>query len=114
MAFATRLYTTALSRTADGEGVYYWAYRMANYECTGTEAAYGFFFSDELVNQNISDSEFITRMYRTFFNREPDQAGYNYWYGVLEMSHDRVGVFYAIAGCEEFAVLCTSAGIYVK
>ncbi len=110
IAFATRLYTTCLCRPADLGGVKYWSTELANMRKSGTEVAYGFFFSKEMMNKKISDAEFINRLYATFMNRNPDQGGFNYWMAQLKKS-DRKTVFYQFAACKEFADICTSLGI---
>jgi len=109
--FATRLYSVALNRTPDPVGLSYWTERLANKTVTGTEAAYGFFFSTEFVNSNLSNTEYILRLYRTFLGREPDSQGYAYWEGKLASGSSRLDVFYGFANSVEFAGICAAAGI---
>lgn len=108
--FATRLYTTCLQRDADPVGLDYWAKELANMRKSGTDVAFGFFFSQELTNKNIDDNDFITRLYRTFMGREPDDAGFSFWQTELANS-DRKTIFYRFAACGEFANICSDAGI---
>ncbi len=109
--FATRLYSVALSRTPDEAGLSYWTERLANRQVTGTQAAYGFFFSNEFINANLSNDEYVTRLYRTFLGREPDAQGYAYWSGRLASGTSRRDVFYGFANSVEFARICAYAGI---
>lgn len=112
--FAKRLYTTCLGRNADGEGVKYWSVEIANMRLSGSNAAYGFFFSDEFKSLDLDDKEFVTRLYLTFMNREPDDEGLNYWVGELdELDGDktREDVFEGFANAPEFANICAEAGI---
>ena len=109
--FATRLYTTCLGREADQAGLMAWARQLANQRDTGTGAARGFFFSSEFTNQNIDNGEYVTRLYRTFMGREPDQAGYDAWVGQLDCGVSREEVFDGFAGSNEFAGICASYGI---
>ena len=109
--FASRLYTVALSRTPDQTGLDYWTNRLANREITGTQAAYGFFFSDEFARSNVSNQEYVVRLYRTFLGRDPDAAGFNYWLTYMADGATRREVFYGFSGSAEFAGICAYAGI---
>ena len=109
--FATRLYTTCLGRNADQAGLMAWARQLANQRDTGTGAARGFFFSNEFTGQNVTNGEFVTRLYRTFMNREPDQAGYDAWVAQLDGGVSREEVFNGFSESIEFARICASYGI---
>ncbi|MBO4637201.1 MAG: DUF4214 domain-containing protein, partial [Clostridiales bacterium] len=109
--FATRLYTTCLGRNADQAGLMAWARQLANQRDTGTGAARGFFFSSEFTGQNLSNGEYVTRLYRTFMNREPDQAGYDAWVSQLDSGVGREEVFDGFAQSIEFARICAQYGI---
>ena len=41
--------------------------------------AYTFFNSQEYIDRNRDDTEFVTDLYNTFFNRAPDSGGLAYW-----------------------------------
>ncbi len=83
--FIARLYTKMLGRKFDEDGLEYWCKKYLTKENTIEEiASHGFLHSDELTNLNLSDTEFVTRMYETFLNREPEEAGLNDWVGRLE------------------------------
>ena len=109
--FATRLYTTCLGRSADQAGLTAWARQLANQRDTGTGAAHGFFFSSEFTGQNVSNGEFVRRLYLTFMDREPDQAGYDAWVAQLDGGTGREEVFRGFADSIEFARICASYGI---
>ena len=109
--FATRLYTTCLGRSADQAGLMAWARQLANQRDTGTGAAHGFFFSSEFTGQNVSNGEFVRRLYLTFMDREPDQAGYDAWVAQLDGGTGREEVFRGFADSIEFARICASYGI---
>ena len=111
IGFATRLYTTCLGRKADENGLMDWATKLANMKISGTEAAYGFFFSKEFKDKNLSDEEFIKRLYKTFMDRDPDSAGFNDWKGRLANGASREDVFYGFANSTEFGNICASYGI---
>ena len=109
--FASRLYSVALSRTPDQAGLDYWTARLANREITGTQAAYGFFFSAEFTNAHLSNEQYIQRLYQTFLGRDPEPAGYNYWLTRMADGASRTEVFYGFSGSAEFAGICAYAGI---
>ncbi|MCQ2532821.1 MAG: DUF4214 domain-containing protein, partial [Saccharofermentans sp.] len=112
VAFATRLYSTCLGRTPEKKGVADWSSFLANRKVTGTEAAYGFFFSSEFLSHNYGNEEYVDRLYRTFMGREADPDGKALWLGLLESGEwSREDVFYGFAGSEEFGKICSSYGI---
>ena len=112
IGFATRLYTTCLKRDFDPEGLDFWAKELANLRRTGSEAAKGFFFSDEINKSGISDSEFLTRLYKTLMNREPEKEGFDYWLGQMKSgAMSRESVFDGFAASEEWVGICADYGI---
>lgn len=111
IAFATRLYTTCLKRTPDQNGLMAWARQLANHADTGTNAAHGFFFSDEMNNSPVSNEEFVTRLYLTFMDREPDAAGFDAWVSQLYAGVSREEVFQGFAQSNEFGEICSRYGI---
>ena len=109
--FCTRLYTTCLNRSADQNGLMAWARQLANQRDTGSGAARGFFFSTEFTGQNVSNGEYVTRLYRTFMGREPDTDGFNAWVAQLDEGVSREVVFEGFAQSPEFTRICASYGI---
>ncbi|MBO7450381.1 MAG: DUF4214 domain-containing protein [Clostridiales bacterium] len=106
-AFATRLYTECLGRAPEQEGLDYWSLGLTNQELTGTQAARAFFYCDEFLSFNLSNEEYLTRLYKTFMGREPDTEGYEYWLDVLiygGASKDEI--FDYFASCQEFTQIC--------
>ena len=111
IAFARRLYETCLGRKADEAGLMDWAKKLANMQITGTKAAEGFFFSSEFIGHNFDNDEYITRLYRTFMGREPDQGGFDYWMSRFDQGASRMDVFNGFAQSKEFGEICASYGI---
>lgn len=105
--FIARLYTKMLGRKYEEEGLEYWCREYL----TGKQnieqiAANGFLYSQELANQKLSDEEFVTRMYQTFLNREPDEAGFKDWVGRLERGEEtRDSLVYGFTRSQEFGNL---------
>lgn len=110
-AFVTRLYSTCLGREGDAWGMNDWSTQLANMQISGSSCAWGFFFSDEFKNLNLDDAEYITRLYRTFMNREPDPAGFTDWATRLQNGATRQDVFDGFTGSQEWAGICADYGI---
>lgn len=110
-AFVARLYSTCLGRNPDPDGLTDWSSQLAAKKITGTEVAHGFFFSPEFLDAHYSDSEYVTRLYRTFLNRAPDTDGFNDWVGRLADGTSREDVFMGFANSVEFGLLCQDYGI---
>ena len=110
-SFVNRLYSLVLGRKADPTGFSEWVKQLANRQISGSTAAFGFFFSTELQNRNLSDQEFVTLLYSVFFDRKPDDGGLKNWLSALENGASRKYVFSGFANSQEWKNLCTSYGI---
>lgn len=110
-AFVNRLYTLCLGRQADDAGMADWKNSLVTKRKSGAAVAYGFFFSKELVNRNLSDADFIELLYKVMMNRPSDAAGKADWLGRLAAGATREGVFKGFAESKEFGDVCNSYGI---
>lgn len=108
--FTDRLYKIALGRPGDPIGVTAWSIVLIKNQGTGSDVARGFFFSDEFVKQNVSDKEFITRLYGVFLNRQPDAQGLADWTKFLNQT-DREKTFDAFTSNAEWKAVCEKYGI---
>ena len=63
------------------------------------------------MSRGLSNEEFVVYMYKVFFDREADEAGFNLWFGVLNNGGSYEEVFNGFTGSPEFANLCASYGI---
>ena len=105
--FATRLYTVVLGRTPDPVGLEYWGNRLRTRNISFADCARGFLFSQEFLAKNVSDTEYVTVLYRTFLDREPESAGLDYWTGRLASgSVNRDTVIEGFSNSAEFGELC--------
>jgi len=109
--FVERLYSVALNRASDPAGKADWVSRIKSGKLSGADAARGFFLSQEFINSNLSDDEFLTRLYRTFFDREPDAGGFNNWKNTLAGGASRESVLNGFINSTEWANLCLTFGI---
>ena len=109
--FVGRLYRLCLGRTPDGSGSEYWSSQLQNHVISGTNCAYGFFFSREFINGNYSNNEYVVRLYRVMLGREPDAPGLANWVSALNRGVSRQDVFYGFAHSAEFTRICAEYGI---
>lgn len=110
--FVARLYTKALDRAYDEDGLDEWCNRINNKTWTVDDAAtIGFFFSQEYLNKKATDSEYVKTLYRTFFDREYDQAGYEDWMSKLKKGTSRQDVLKGFSQSTEFSNLKKSFGL---
>jgi hypothetical protein len=110
-AFVARFYQECLDRSPDNGGLNGWADKLASGAKTGANVAYGFVFSDEFKQKNVSNEEYITILYRVCFNREPDIGGYNCWLDHLNNGKSRKWVLARFIKSKEFKNLCAAYGI---
>ena len=111
IAFAERLYTKCLGRDAETEGLNFWSLGLTNLELTGSEAAHEFFFSKEFNDHNFDNKELLTRMYRTFMGREPDDDGMNFWLDSMKNGMTKEQVFDNFVNSAEFTQICKDYAI---
>ena len=105
--FATRLYTVVLGRDPDPSGLNDWSNRLRTRQISFADCARGFLFSPEFVSKNVNDAEYISVLYRTFLDREPDGDGLSYWTGRLASgSVNRSSIVEGFSNSSEFAELC--------
>lgn len=88
---AFRLYQAAFNRTPDLGGLGYWI-SMLDSGLTLDQAALHFLASDEfkqMYGSNTSATAYVNALYSNVLHRTPDQAGYDYWLGVLRTEADK-------------------------
>lgn len=73
--FVERLYQDILGRKADASGLQAWTDVLRSGSEQGAKVAQGFIDSIEFKNRSLSDKEYLTILYHTFFNRQPDASG---------------------------------------
>lgn len=110
-------YTSILGRTPDADGLAYWLGLIAERQTQGEDAkpvfrnmANFFFNSVEYLGNNTSDTQFITDLYRTFFQREPDQGGMDFWRGQLTVGTLRDKVMAGFLYSPEFTAFMEGLG----
>lgn len=109
--FVARLYNVALDRDYDINGYNDWCTKLVTGEMNGADVAFGFLFSDEFINKNYSNEEYVNILYSVFFDRGADQQGFNDWVGQLNNGVSRQSVLSGFINSTEWANVCISFGI---
>lgn len=109
--FVTRLYEQCLNREPDNVGLDYWVNRLNTNVSSGADIAQNFIFSPEFVSRNVANDQFLDIMYTTFFNRQADASGKDYWLNKLNNGYSRFVVLAFFANSSEFTNVCTSYNI---
>ncbi|MCR4648361.1 MAG: DUF4214 domain-containing protein [Lachnospiraceae bacterium] len=109
--FVSRFYVYILGRDGEEAGIADWTHRLLYREATGCQVAQGFVFSPEFVNKNVSDSVFVQRLYKAFFDRGYDLEGYNHWMEMIAQGYTREQILAGFVNSQEFRNLCSKYGI---
>ena len=109
--FVLRLYNVAMGREADDDGFMKWTDKLTTGQQSAAEVAQGFFFSEEFLNRNYNDEQYVRLLYRTMFGREADESGLNGWLSDLENAMSREYVYRGFVESQEFQNLCDTYGV---
>lgn len=109
--FVGRLYSCVLDRQPEIDGTLYWMNQLYSFRQSGAEVAEGFIFSEEFKARNTNDTEFLTILYKTFFNREPDDEGMKFWKSKMFWYTTREEVAQGFIYSQEWADTCAEYGI---
>jgi len=110
-AFVTRFYQLCLDRDPDAAGLEGWTNDLLDQIRTGADVAEGFIYSKEFIEKNTTNSQYLEILYKAFFNRDADPAGWDIWLSELEGGRDRSEVLNGFIYSQEFADLCDDYGI---
>lgn len=110
-AFITRLYQNILEREPEEEGMAYWYNALTIGEQSAATVVTKFVFSPEFLDSNITNDEFIDRMYRTILGREAESEGKEYWLDVMRDGGSRKYVLSRFVLSNEFTEICNTYGI---
>ena len=109
--YVSRLYTQALGRAYDVDGLNHWCKTIQAGVKTPQEVAESFINSKEFQNKNLSNTEYIKTLYRTFMGREYDQAGLDHWISEMNNGCSRQNILSRFAGSKEFRNIQASFGL---
>jgi hypothetical protein len=103
-------YLGCFERTADAGGLAAWTDALLRKQQYGSDVAQGFTNSQEFLNRQLDDTEYIKALYRAFFGRPADAQGLATWQQYIG-SHTRAQVLQGFIQSQEFVNLCNSYGI---
>ena len=114
----THYYTSILGREPEASGLEFWLGLVAEKQAQGgdikqvfRDMAFFFFNSPEYLGNNTSDTQFVTDLYRTFFQREPDAAGLAFWLDQLATGVSRNNVMADFLYSQEFTDFMEGLGL---
>ena len=91
---AYRIYKAAFDRAPDAGGLGFWINAMDD-GASLTSVAGGFIASPEfkqLYGANVTDRDFVTKVYKNVLDRNPDQSGYDFWLGAMGRGATRADI----------------------
>ncbi len=110
--FVARCYTEAMGRQYDVSGLEGWCKAIIEKNNTPKQVAQSFIFSEEFVDKNLSDEEYVKVLYKTFMGREADEGGLAGWTEVLASGReDRAKVLEGFSDSVEFAGILELFGL---
>ena len=112
--YVTRMYTKALGRNPEKNGMDYWCARIdadSSRDNLLNVALDGFLHSTEFINFNLSDEEYVKVLYRTFMGREGEASGIRFWTDALAEDPDRDFLAQQFAYSKEFDGIMSSYGL---
>ena len=107
--FIARLYDLVMGRSYDDEGLNYWKGQLNSGSMTASNIARYFFSCDEYYDKGYNLDQYLSVLYRVFFDREGDTEGLNYWKGkVLNDGMTRRWVLEGFIYSQEWANVCAN------
>ena len=110
-SFVERMYTVALGRGSDTDGLAYWCRELAGNKQNAADIAYGFFFSTEYKQKNRSNEQFVDDLYETILGRKADPEGKAAWVKALKNGRSRESVLAGFVNSTEFSGMCDEYNI---
>ena len=109
--FVERMYTECLGRAAESGGLKYWSEALCKHNQTAKSLLHNFFLSQEIKNKNLSNEEYVRRIYKAMMNRSPDSGGLKYWKERLDKGDSPAVVVNSFIDSSEFTQICNDYGI---
>ncbi len=109
--FVEDCYMKILGRTASEAEIKKKADAIRSGNITAGEILYGFFFSAEYLNKDVSDQEYVDTLYKAVLNRNADSTGRAGRLKELEYGFTRRYLLQQMVSSGEFAGLCGEKGL---
>ena len=109
--YVVRCYREIHGREADPSGLEFWCETIATKQRDATHVARSFVDSQEFIDRNLSNEDYLEVLYRAFMGRSSDPGGLAYWLGRLENGTSRLAALDEFANCPEFWGILESFGL---
>jgi len=112
--FVKGLYNNCLGRSGSSQEIRGWANPLTAGNFSAARVAHGFFESPEFKSKNVSNSEYVKRLYKALLQRDYDAGGYLNWYIALANGRlTRSQVLDGFVNSPEFQNVCKKFSIDV-
>ncbi|MGN0246009.1 MAG: DUF4214 domain-containing protein [Lachnospiraceae bacterium] len=109
--FVSRMYSIALGRNFDDEGLDYWCDKLVDQKIDAAGITYQFFASKEYQAKDRTNEEYLDDLYQTILGRTPDAEGKAYWLKALQEGQSRTVVMSCFVNSNEFTDICDEFNI---
>ena len=109
--FVERLYSTIFGRTCSVQERDRWVTALAAGSIKPADVVTGMLATPEFTNRNFSNEQFVTMLYNTAFDRDPDTAGMTNWVTALNNGTSRDSVVQSFLTADGFTKLCAVYGL---
>ena len=107
ISYVRRFYVYGLSHDPDPDGLNYWALGLTNETVTAAELVRDFMLGDEAGAQNLTNEEFVVRLYAVVFDRQCDTDGLIYWADKLSRGTSKLEMISLLTKTDEFSSVCS-------
>ena len=104
-AFIFRQYKEILGRTADFDGLNFWAEKINSGLASIEDVSKELVFSKEFTDKNTNNDQYLRVLYAAFFDRAPDAGGLQSWMDALNGGKTRAEVLDGFVYSPEFTNL---------
>ena len=108
--FVSRLYTKALGRKYDANGLENWTGRIQK-GMTGAQLTENFIQSTEYQNKKMTNAQFVKNIYEVLLARTPSEKEISSWLTRISGGQTRRAIVMGLVNSSEFEKLCKAAGI---
>jgi len=114
--FITYLYNRVLARHPEEMGKNTWSERLENKSYDVEDTVMDFIFGEEKTKdiKELTDTEFISFLYRSLLGREPETYGYNEWTKRMAKGMTRQKIVEGFIDSEEFGYICKKFGVVLN
>jgi len=109
--YIDRLYISIFGRQPGSAEEAIWVQNIMVQNMTGTQIANGMLNSSEFTSRNLTNQQFVTVLYRTFLDREPDPTGLANWTNALNNGTSRQQLIDTFASLSQWGDICNYYGI---